>query len=113
MQFTRQGDLVRVLHVTGPTHNLLGLQLVNEPAEPEIEELIIPGPRLLTSSDVQREVCAGVASANAELGSRFAARRIQFVPSDSAPAGIYRELAAAIVRHVAKSVTDAAGQAAA
>ena len=102
MRFTRNGDLIRVVHVTGPTHNLLGLQLATEPLIREIEELDVPGARQLEAADVEREVCAGVEDANAALGTRFAVGRIQFVPSDSGPASFYRELARAVVQHVAE-----------
>ncbi len=102
MRFTRRGDLIRVVHITGPTHNLLGLQLATEPISAEVEELDAPGTRQLEAADVQREVCAGVEDANAALGTRFTVQRIQFVPSDSGPASFYRDLAHAIVQHVAE-----------
>ena len=102
MRFTRNGDLIRVVHITGPTHNLLGLQLATEPLTRKIEELDLSGARQLAAADVEREVCAGVEDANAALGTRFAVGRIQFVPSDSGPASFYRELARAIVQHVAQ-----------
>ncbi len=102
MRFTRTAELIQLVHIAGPTHNMLGLQLAAEPGELEIEELAPQGPIQLEAEDVRQEACAGVREANEALGAAYTLRRIQFVPSDTGPARIYRELASAIVHHAAE-----------
>jgi hypothetical protein len=108
MQFSRSGAVVRVVRITGPSHNLLGLELAGQTGDVEVEEMEVPGTRHLHASDVRQNVQMGVADANDELNTQYAIRRIQFVPSDTGPAGVYRELAKAIVHHVASSERDLA-----
>lgn len=97
MLFARSGDPIGGDHTIRPMHNPLGLRLVTTPVTPVVEGLETPGPRQLAAEDVRREVCAGIADANASLGTHFAADLVRFVPSDTGPAGFHRGLARAAV----------------
>ena len=103
MQFVREGGLFKVVRVTGPTHNYLGLAFRDqEDAEVEIDVMDIrPGePTRLKADEVKAEVLAGVDAANRSLGTSYRVRRIQFVRSDSPPVEIYRHLAVKLVERV-------------
>lgn len=100
MQHVFDGRFHRVVRVTGPTHNLLALELGDDPAaEPVVEELpVSPGERRrLDPGEVLRCVQRGVAEANAVHGTAFGVRTIQYLPSDSPPAEVYREIARRII----------------
>jgi hypothetical protein len=105
MQYRFDGEFHRLSRVTGPTHNFLALALSDAAwgGAPSVEPLDVGdgGAPRLESGEVARAVCDGVADANREFGCDYAARRIQFVPSDSPPAAVYRHLAREIVRHAA------------
>ena len=108
MQFSKQEDLIRVVRISGPAHNLLGLQFGDHAQAPELEELSAPGRHNLQAADVAREVMAGVDEAAGELGLTLRLQRIQFVASDTGPASVYRDLASAAVRRYASEL-DTAG----
>lgn len=105
MRFTKDGDLIKAVRITGPCHNLLALSFSDVEMGPGIlvEELESPSgePPRLRAEDVQREVCEGVQEANAELYTRYKLARLQFVPSDSPPVEVYRLLAKRIVERLA------------
>lgn len=105
MQYRFDGEFHRLSRVTGPTHNFLALVLADAAwsGAPSVEPLDVGdrGSPRLDAGEVARAVCEGVAEANREFGCDYAARRIQFVPSDSPPTTVYRHLAREIVRRVA------------
>ena len=105
MQYRFDGEFHRLSRVTGPTHNLLALALADAAwsGAPAVEPLDAGegSASHLDAAEVARAVCEGVVEANREFGCDYAARRIQFVPSDSPPAAVYRHLAREIVRHAA------------
>lgn len=104
MQFSRKGTIYRVARITGPKHNLLGIEFQNSSdlVEPIVEAL--PAEQtsgvMLNAEEVASQVLAGISQANEGLGMSFKAIRIQYVPSDSGPVDVYRFLAAAIVEHM-------------
>ncbi len=104
MNFSRRDNFFRVVQITGPAHNLLGLELTGLPADAEIVEHPAPGPRRLDASEVKREVVAGVAEEAEALDLHVSVRRLEFVPSDSGPAATYRPLARALIRHFAEEI---------
>lgn len=106
MQFNFNNGIYRVVRITGPTHNFLGLAFWT-PQEKEgdavsVEPLTIKPnePVRLDAEDVREEVLEGVREANAQLRANYRPSRIQFVPSDSRPAEIYRMLARRIVERL-------------
>lgn len=104
MQFVQEGDLFKVIHVTGPTHNYLGLMFGGQDGSDidiDVMDIKPNEPKTLKADDVERQVREGVEAANVAMGTRYRVQRIQFVPSDSPPADIYRELAMKLVEHLA------------
>jgi hypothetical protein len=109
MQFVRLGNSFRVARITGPSHNLLGIELGEGRTlaeDPSIGVLSLaadgePGV-LLSASEVRDAVLMGVAEANEELGTIYSVKQIEFVPSDSPPAETYRFLARAIIERLNK-----------
>lgn len=58
------------------------------------------GPERLSGDDVVRQVCLGVAEANAEFGSHYCVKKIAYLPSDTPPVDVYRELAKNIIQEL-------------
>jgi hypothetical protein len=102
MQFSRDGDWYQVVRITGPSHNLLALQLGESGApEPIVERLAVgEGATSLDAKDVQRQVVEGVTEANADLGTNFHVAAIRFVTTDTPSSSIYRSLAKVIVEQL-------------
>ena len=105
MQFIDKAPLYRIIRITGPTHNLLGLELSENPtsAKPTIDILDAgdDAPAKLNLDDVLAAVSKGVDAVSGETGKTFWIKRIQFLQSDSRPVEIYTMLAAEILRRVA------------
>ncbi len=104
MQFVREGDLFKVISVTGPTHNYLGLMFGGQDgADIDVDVMDIKPnePKNLNAGEVEQQVRDGVDAANLALGTRYQVQRIQFVPSDSPPVEVYKDLAMRLVEHVA------------
>lgn len=104
MQFVRDGELYKVISITGPTHNFLGLMFGGqEGSEIDVDVMDIKPdePKKLDAGEIKMQVCQGVEAANKALGTRYCIKRIQFVPSDSPPADNYRTLAMKVVERLA------------
>ena len=101
MQFSRSGDAVQAVRITGPAHNLLRLKLGTAPGTAEARNLDESDPALLGADDVAREVMRGVAEANAALGTSIGVCGIDYVASDTPLVAVYRDLARALVEHFA------------
>jgi hypothetical protein len=101
MLFSRNGNFFRVVRITGPAHNLLGMAFSygGEPA-PHVRNIDTARDKLvkLAAEDVIANVLAGVDYANAELGLRLQVSAIEYVASDTPPADIYRVLAYELIR---------------
>jgi hypothetical protein len=98
MQFHSDGTTYKAVSITGPTHNLLGMEFaasdaVDDPVVVEPVHLKPTEPVRLAPGEVQKWVLEGLRQANEELGADYRLRRIMFVVSDSPPAEVYRELA--------------------
>jgi hypothetical protein len=106
MQFTRFGTYYRVSRITGPTHNLLGIEFGQDAnsADTFVEILHVAGDSesRLSIDDVRQKVLQGVKEANEQLGTSYVVTRMQFVSGDSPPADIYRLLARSIAERLAK-----------
>jgi hypothetical protein len=109
MQFHTDGNIFKVVHVTGPTHNYLGLAFTknNEEVRANVEPLVLNAnePTRLDSYEVERWVMQGVEKANHELATTYRVKTIQFVVSDSPPAEIYAQLAQCIIERMHASST--------
>ena len=104
MQFSRNGRWLMVSRITGPTHNLLQVDFTQTEGAPSIEALpsihAMPA-KPLEAGQVLQQVIAGVDAANRELGTSYRASAVRFVADDSRPESVYRELAFALVKHLA------------
>jgi hypothetical protein len=104
MLYSRQGEYLTISRITGPSHNLLQLRLTEVlDAEPQIERMpamgtCVHGP--LSDQAVLDSVKAGIAHANAELGTAYAIDRVRFVDNDCPPEGVYGMLAALVIRRL-------------
>ena len=102
MQFSRSGDAVQVIRITGPAHNLLRLEFGVTSGAVQVRNLDQSGSARLQADEVEREVLRGVAEANASSGNKVSVRAIDYVASDTPPASIYCALARALVQHAFK-----------
>ena len=103
MEFSRSGRFYRAVRITGPGHNLLGLDLVEAPGEVAVIDLApASSPPGLSAAEVSREVKEGVEAANRELGTAFHVAAIEFLSSDTPPLRVYAGLAWRIVERLAK-----------
>ena len=104
MRFLTEGAIHKVIRITGPSHNLLGLELESSASACSctVEALGEDGPKagLLDADEVIRYVLAGVSEMNDALGTRYQVKRIQYVPLDSPPAELYKTLAKSLVEYV-------------
>jgi hypothetical protein len=105
MQYYKNNDWYEVVRITGPTHNLLGLWIDDEPVR------VLPIVEAMSTSDaaspefealLQTEVLEGVRDANSEFATDFQIRGIRYVGSDTLELSIFRELARHLIEHVAK-----------
>src|SRR4051812_7638194 len=104
MQFIKTGNLFKVVRITGPSHNLLGLEFGSPIKQIVVEALPIQngGKSVLAAEEVSLHVLEGVKDANAQFGTSYTVVKIQFVPSDSLPVEIYKSLAHSIVQRLVK-----------
>jgi hypothetical protein len=105
MQFIRVKNCFKVVRITGPSHNLLGIEfgeVSDSPEEAVVESLPSDGGNTasLSETEVRKNVVLGVAEANREFGTNYVVSRIEFVPTDSPPAETYRALARSIIERL-------------
>jgi len=104
VHFHCDGAIHKVARITGPTHNLLGIEFHTSKETEALAVDALPEDRgrgvKLDEAEVVRHVLTGISEANEKLRTAYRPKRIQYVPGDSAPTEIYRLLAAAIVEHM-------------
>ena len=91
MQFSQRGEWWLVSRITGPTHHFLGLRFAGS------------GGRLgvAPSAAQEADIAAGVALANAALGTSYVVAQSAVDPRDRYQPRVYKLLACELVRHVA------------
>ena len=108
MQFVQDSEWYKVVRITGPAHNLLGLSFSNE-TDCQIDVLPLPVKagqmKQISAEEVRLHVLAGLTEANQSLGTQYRIGKIQFVPTDTPPTDIYRVLARSIVERLAHKQT--------
>ena len=103
MRISREGDLFRGSHISGPTHNYLGLRL-RQGGGAAFEVNVLPsdgGCRHhagLVVGELRGWICDGVARANDELGTDYVIAYAEVVENDSRRPDVYTELARRIVK---------------
>jgi len=104
MKFINNAPLYKVSRITGPKHNFLGLQFASIPSdvEPIVERLSVASSENenLIDSEVAAQVKLGLAEARSFCRGTYWLEKIQYVPTDSSPAEIYRTLAVEIIRRI-------------
>lgn len=105
MQFIRDGTWYKVSRVTGPSHNLLAIELQGEGSESSTDVQALPaengrGSSELSPDDVRQHVLRGVSEANGIFGTSYAVSRIQYVSTDTPSAKIYGVLALSIIERI-------------
>ncbi|MFC5472450.1 hypothetical protein [Paraherbaspirillum soli] len=104
MQFHTDGIIFKVVSITGPTHNYLGLSFAEktEVVGVYVEPLMLNAeePIRLEASDVQHWVMKGVEQANRELDANYKLKCVQFVASDTPPVEVYAQLARYIIERM-------------
>lgn len=108
MRVSQEGDLYRGSHITGPTHNYLGLRL-NRQGEASFAVTVLPpiGESQrhagLSADEVHQWISEGVTRANDELGTNYAVDYAEVVENDSRQPEIYAELARRIIKEAHNS----------
>ena len=109
MRFTKLGDMQAVTRITGPHHHFLGIQFSPCPttALPVLERVscdsIAAESEAFDSQNILcREVADGVSEANNRLGTHYTLSKIRYCADDLLIPGVYRQLAQALVEHVAQ-----------
>lgn len=112
MRVSKQGEWLRGSHITGPTHNFLGLRLHKASDAADFEVVVLPpvGTRRLhaglNADEAKAWIIEGVQRANHEIGTDYFIEHAEIVENDSYRPEIYTELARRIV--LAKHAEDAA-----
>jgi len=109
MRFTKLGDMQAVTRITGPHHHFLGIQFSPGPttALPVLERVSCDSIEAASEAfdspkTLCREVVNGVSEANNRLGTHYAVSKIRYCADDLLIPGVYRQLAQALVEHVAQ-----------
>ena len=104
MKFVNNAPLFKISRITGPKHNFLGLQFGDVPidGEPLVERLSVSAAEKenFLDSAVVAQVRLGLDEARGFCKGNYWLEKIQYVPSDSPPVEIYRELAIEIIRRI-------------
>ena len=102
MRVSQDGDLYRGSHITGPTHNYLGLRVEANVGVAEVTMLPpVGGCRHhdgLAADEVREWISEGIARANSELGTDYGVSYAEVVENDSRRPEVYSELARRIIR---------------
>lgn len=103
MQYIYNGEIYKIVRVTGPSHNLLGISFGDiADLSLNVEDLSVKteGKEGILASNVQKQVISGINEINNELGTNFIAKKIQFMSSDTPSSTIYKELSKELVKRI-------------
>jgi len=103
MQFIFDGEVYKVIRVTGPSHNLLGISFSNSKnslVETEILQISDNKNETIFGKDVKEQVLLGLNEINEELDTNYKIKKIQFVISDTPSDIIYKELTKEIIKRI-------------
>jgi hypothetical protein len=109
MHVTKVGNVYKVVRITGPQHNFLGLAF-SEDAVPSLTvERLQVGEEVARALDEPQLLAAvqrGIAEANAQFGTHFCAATVQYVVTDTPDMAVYTLLAHAIVEAAWRETTQ-------
>jgi hypothetical protein len=102
MRYSINGDFYRVMRITGPSHNLLGLSFSQDAlVAVALEKLPGWSEQEIDEGLLKQAVLSSVDEANAAQGTDYHVSRIQYVPTDTPSPEIYSLLARFIVERLA------------
>jgi hypothetical protein len=105
MRVFQTGDVIKATHISGPSHNFLGLVLiaVNDPVDTLLEEVCLAQDagksRCIDSKRLRDTVHLAVQQVSEKSGTGLQVAKIQYVATDSPRFDIYAELAAKIAEY--------------
>ncbi len=102
MQFLFDGVVYKVIKISGPKHNMLGLVLGKN--NRVIETIALKSTAGVQDNvspiDVEQQVIRGVEEVYLEFGVKYEVKQIQFVSSDTPSANVYKELTIEILKKI-------------
>ncbi|GAA5497225.1 hypothetical protein Rhal01_03418 [Rubritalea halochordaticola] len=105
MRYTFIDNAYRVVRITGPTHNLLGLEFRDDGQDcvQTAVDLRNGGQSVINQDELIRHVNQGVSDANRDFGANYFAMTIQYAGDDTPPEDIYSVLAYKIIERLVTS----------
>ena len=105
MQFVKLGEYFGAVHISGITHNLLKVRLIECDQEAMVNcECLPPNGdcrhKPIDEQALVKFVLSGVAHANEKLGTSYRVTHIQYVENDTPPESKYGYMACSIVEHL-------------
>lgn len=103
MKFIKDGEIYKVIWISGPKHNLLGLVFTDQNIKKDQVKLIqLNNNRneadIVNSLDIKEQVFAGLNEINSQLALNYNIKEIHYVSSDTPSADIYKELTKEIIK---------------
>lgn len=103
MRYRKDGNWHELVRITGPSHNLLALQVTTAKVRaPQVQIVgnISSMPRM-ARADVIRQVQDGVARANNVYGMALSVQALRYAADDTPGDSVYQFLAQEIVKRIA------------
>lgn len=103
MRVSFDGELFRASHISGPTHNYLGLRLIEGDALPDFPVKVLPSigdccpENHLSTFDVGAWIAKGIEVGNKQANVCFCVTYAEVVENDHPVPQVYAELARRIV----------------
>jgi hypothetical protein len=108
MQYLYDGELYKIVKITGPKHNMLALgfdEIIKTIEVIDLEKSNMNSAAKISSEDVKNQVLFGISEMNNELGTNYKVCKIQFIGSDTPSNSIYIELAKQILKRLESGET--------
>jgi hypothetical protein len=100
MQFTKKGNVYRIVRITGVYNNILGVSFGEENKLEIIEWPTEKDAKIRTSkTEVLEQISSGLEWSNQVLGTDYKLAKIYFLPSDSAANLVYKLLICKLLKH--------------
>ena len=104
MQFLQDGDIYKVIRITGSQDNILGISFHNSSSDTleviELSFLEHSSNTIQTSKEeVKLQVLEGLKFINESLGTNYSISKIYFSPFDLGTNRVYVGLIASLIRH--------------
>ena len=102
MRYSKQGNIYKVIRITGNQNNILGVCFTQE-NNIALEVIEWPTnknePTLTSRDEVSMQVMSGLESINNCLKTNYKLSKIYFIPSESSSNSIYRVLIRKLIIH--------------